>query len=194
MLDQHEPMINLTSDRLVYGPVTPEHMPRSYAWANNWTVSSTRGMLSRPYTQDTVTTWNERARTSRDDIWFIIYERAGYRAIGDTGLTAVNWFHRSAEFEIVIGETDCWGKGYGTEATRTMLTYGFTHLTLHMIWLRVSSANPAGLKAYTRAGFREAGRLREAQLIDGHRHDLIYMECLASEFQTVPTAPNQGVA
>jgi len=65
-----------------------------------------------------------------------------------------------------------------------MLAYGFAQLNLHLIWLRVSSANPAGITAYTRAGFREAARLREAQLIDGQRHDVLYMECLATEFDT----------
>jgi diamine N-acetyltransferase len=183
MLNQPEPLVNLTSERLMYGPLTFDHLQQASKWANDWAVSSTRGMMLRPYAAETVAAWHERTRTSSDTVHFIIYERDGYRAVGETGFTSIDWFHRSAEYGIVIGETDCWGKGYGTEATRTMIAYGFTHLNLHSIWLRVSSANPAGITAYTRAGFREAGRLREAQLIDGQRHDVRYMECLASEFQ-----------
>ncbi len=182
MAEQH-PEINLLSERLMYGPLAPDHLPLSSKWANDWAVSKPRGMLLRPYTIDTVTRWNERARMSPDVVQFIVYERASQRAIGETGFAGIDWFHRSAEFGIVIGETDCWSKGYGTEATRTMLAYGFVQLNLHTIWLRVSSSNQAGINAYTRSGFREAGRLREAQLIDGQRCDVIYMDCVATEFQ-----------
>jgi hypothetical protein len=36
---------------------------------------------------------------------------------------------------------------------------------------------------YTKASFRLAGRLREGQWVDGEPHDIIYMDCLAREFQ-----------
>jgi RimJ/RimL family protein N-acetyltransferase len=139
-------------------------------------------MLLRPYSRDTVSRWNQQGQTSADRVIFVLYERASHRPIGETGFTALDWFHRTAEFGILIGETDCWGKGYGTEATRTMLQYGFRVLNLHLIWLYVSSANPQAIRAYQRAGFREAGRLREAQFIAGQRCDLISMDCLAHEF------------
>ncbi len=51
-----------------------------------------------------------------------------------------------------------------------------------MIWLRVLSTNERAIRAYTRAGFREAGRLREAQRVGQQAHDLVYMDCLAREF------------
>lgn len=114
----------------------------------------------------------------------MISEQQSQLAIGETGFTNIDWFYRTAEYGILIGETTYWGQGYGTEATRTMLAYGFTHLNLHTIWLRVSSANPAGITAYTRAGFREAGRIRAGQVIDGQRWDIVYMDCLATEFQS----------
>jgi RimJ/RimL family protein N-acetyltransferase len=63
-----------------------------------------------------------------------------------------------------------------------MVRYGFTQVRLHLIWLRVSSANPAAVRAYTKAGFCSSGRLREAHWINGEPHDVIYMDCLAGEF------------
>ena len=176
-----EPITNFSSECLAFGPCGVEHIPLSLKWANDWRVSAPRGMPLRPYSLDTATTWSERNRAG-GSYWFMMYERAGLRPIGEAGFTNVDFFHRSAEYGIVIGETDCWNRGYGTEATRAMLGYGFTHLRLHMIWLRVSSANPAALRVYTKAGFRTAGRLREGLWIDGHAHDIIYMDCLAREY------------
>jgi RimJ/RimL family protein N-acetyltransferase len=53
------------------------------------------------------------------------------------------------------------GNGYGTEATRLTLEYGFCLLGLHNIMLSVSSANTAAIRAYKRAGFQVIGARRE---------------------------------
>ncbi|HEU4327396.1 MAG TPA: GNAT family protein [Roseiflexaceae bacterium] len=177
------PIINFTSERLAYGPLAEAHAELALRWANDFAVSGPRGMPLRPYAAETVRAWHERTRAGQDRAVFVIYEESG-RPIGETGFTQLDFFHRTAEFGILIGETECWGKGYGTEATRRMLAYGFAQLRLHSVWLRVSSANGRGLAAYRRAGFREAGRLREAQWIDGQLCDIMLMDCLASEFET----------
>ena len=83
----------------------------------------------------------------------------------------------------MIGEKECWGKGYGAETTALMLDYGFNALGLHNIMLSVFSHNERGQRAYRRAGFREIGRRREALRRGGQTYDLVYMDCLASEFR-----------
>lgn len=83
-----------------------------------------------------------------------------------------------------MSEKECWGKGYGTEVAELMLDYGFGGLSLHNIMLRVYSDNERGIRAYTRAGFREIGRRREAHRLGGRAYDVVYMDCLASEFRS----------
>ena len=65
-----------------------------------------------------------------------------------------------------------------------MLDYSFTALGLHNIMLTVYSFNERGIRAYTRAGYREVGRRREAFRLGGRTFDVIYMDCLATEFQS----------
>ncbi len=79
---------------------------------------------------------------------------------------------------------DTRGKGYGTESTRLMLDYGFNALGLHNIMLEVYSNNERGIHAYRRAGFREIGRRREVFERGGRLHDVVYMDCLATEFES----------
>jgi len=50
--------------------------------------------------------------------------------------------------------------------------------------LTVSPYNERGIRAYTRAGFREFGRRREAWRLGGRAYDVVYMDCLATEFQS----------
>ena len=125
----------------------------------------------------------ERITHSPNELWFFIYERASLRPIGYTYFSDMNRVHRTAEFNISIGATDCWGKGYGTETTQLMVTYAFDVLGFHVIWLRVIGTNERAIRAYHRAGFQDAGRLREAHRIGQQAYDLLYMECLASEYQ-----------
>jgi RimJ/RimL family protein N-acetyltransferase len=63
-----------------------------------------------------------------------------------------------------------------------MLDYAFTALGLHNVMLAVYAYNPAAIRAYVKAGFREFGRRRESVWMGGRLWDTIYMECLASDF------------
>ena len=118
-----------------------------------------------------------------DQADFTIYEKARLRPIGAAGLIGINSPNRSAEFYIMIGDKESWGKGYGTEVARLMLEYGFTCLGLQNINLWVNAANERGIRAYRRAGFRVAGRLRESVRMGGRAYDSILMDCLATEFR-----------
>jgi len=44
--------------------------------------------------------------------------------------------------------------------------------------------NPADIKAYQRAGFKEIGRRRKCRMMGGRLWDEIYMDCLSSEFES----------
>ena len=115
---------------------------------------------------------------------FIIYRHADWRPLGFTAWQGIDRRNRTAEFVIAIGEADCRGQGYGTETTRLMLDYAFTALGLHSVMLTAFATNPAGLRAYTKAGFREIGRRRQSHLQGGRLWDTVYMDCLARDFIT----------
>lgn len=127
-----------------------------------------------------------RPLRKRDDggrrLAFVIYRRADWRPIGFTAWQNLDHRQRTAEFVIGIGEADCRGQGYGTEATRLMLDYAFTALGLHSVMLTVYAPNIAGLRAYPKAGFKVCGRRRESYLMGSKLWDTVYMDCLASEF------------
>jgi RimJ/RimL family protein N-acetyltransferase len=57
---------------------------------------------------------------------------------------------------IVLGEKDCWGKGYGPEALRLLLGYAFKDLGLRRIVLHVHRRNYRAIRAYKKVGFTES--------------------------------------
>jgi RimJ/RimL family protein N-acetyltransferase len=64
-----------------------------------------------------------------------------------------------------------------------ILEFGFAMLGLHNIMLECYEYN-LGRRAYEKAGFREIGRWRQAHRMGGRAWDVIYMDCLATEFKS----------
>ena len=130
--------------------------------------------------------------TGEREAHFTVYERATGRPVGLTGLYEIEPRHARASFGILIGEADCRGKGYGTEATRLTLGYAFDALGLSNVMLTAFAFNLAGIRAYEKAGFRAFGRRRRCSRLGGQLHDIVYMECLTEEFDGLPSIGPTG--
>jgi len=185
------PVINITGELVALGPQRRDLLPLYHRWVNDFEVTRTLTLGFAPVTWEAEEAWFTRASAEAGgrDAAFTIYERAGLRPIGNTGLHEIDHQHATAEFGIMIGEKDCWGKGYGTETARLMLEYGFTGLGLHNTMLRVYAFNERGIRAYHKAGIREVGRRREARRIGGRAVDIVIMDCLATEFEGTALRP-----
>jgi RimJ/RimL family protein N-acetyltransferase len=117
-----------------------------------------------------------------NDVTFYIRILTDDRMIGFVGLDGIDYVHGNAWVGIGIGERDCWGKGYGTDAMRIILRYAFTELNLHRVTLGVFEYNPRAYRSYIKAGFKEEGRMRGDLRRDGQRWDGILMGILRSEW------------
>jgi RimJ/RimL family protein N-acetyltransferase len=181
--DPFPPILSIIGERVALGPLHREHfLALDLKWANDFAVTIHHGQNPHPVTQEMVAARYERSTHSPNELWFFIYEPASLRPIGMTFFSEMDRVHRTAEYNISIGARECWGQGYGTETTQLMLTYAFDVLGLHAIWLRVIGTNERAIRAYRRAGFQDAGRLREAHRIGEQAYDLLYLECLAREY------------
>ncbi len=106
--------------------------------------------------------------------------------VGHVGLFGMSIKDRSATVGIVLGRPFV-GRGYGTDAVRVIVSYGFREFGLHRVQLDVAGYNLQGIAAYRRAGFVEEGRRREALLHDGHWYDEVLMSILEHEWRAAAT-------
>jgi RimJ/RimL family protein N-acetyltransferase len=173
--------VNITGERVALGPLRRDLIPLYQKWRNDFDVQRTFGELPAPVTLDSRTRWYEEQAAS-DAHWFTIYAREGWRPIGTTDLFNIDYRFRIGQFGMLIGEADARGKGYGTEVTRLMLDFAFTALGLNNVMLTVAAYNLAGRRAYEKAGFREFGRRRQSDIMNGVVYDELYMDCIAAEF------------
>ncbi len=108
------------------------------------------------------------------------------RPIGVASLTAFDPAERLATFRILIGSPEDRGHGFGRDASRQMLAYGFDELGLSAIGLDVFAYNTVARRLYRRFGFRETGRRRGRIEREGRRWDVIRMALRAEEFRRGP--------
>ncbi|MBC8162064.1 MAG: GNAT family N-acetyltransferase [Roseiflexaceae bacterium] len=158
-----------------------EDLPLLARWYADLELTLYLGRAGHAYTPEDEEQWfNNR---NRDGVRsFAIIVRETNAIIGSVSLMKLDAQNGRAELGISIGEKTAWGKGYGGEAVRLMCAYGFTFLNLHMIYLWHVGYNERGHRAYLRAGFKEAGRLREARVFDGQRYDDVLMDITRADF------------
>lgn len=101
--------------------------------------------------------------------------------IGDVSIHP-QWVDADAWVGIGLGERDYWGRGFGTDAMRLILQYGFVELNLHRISLGLHSYNGRALKSYEKVGFKVEGVMRQDTFREGRRTDGIYMGILRAEW------------
>jgi RimJ/RimL family protein N-acetyltransferase len=124
----------------------------------------------------------ERALADPAQIGWIIETNEG-RPIGYMRLGGIDSTHERAWLAIAIGERDCWGAGYGTDAIRLALRYGFEQLHLRRIELITDVDNPRAIRCYEKCGFVREGVLRQHRLRYGKPLDMLQMSILRDEWE-----------
>lgn len=104
------------------------------------------------------------------------------RLVGVAFLHSITEEDRKARFAIGLFHPSDLGKGYGSDATRLVLRYAFTEMSLNRVDLRVLAVNEPAIAAYERCGFVVEGRERESCWLDGQAYDDIVMGCLAKDY------------
>lgn len=113
---------------------------------------------------------------------FWIRTLAEDKLIGNVSLWVNSWTHSEAWVGITVGEREYWSKGYGTDAMRLIVRYGFVEINLRRISLGLNSYNQRALKSYEKVGFKMEGTMRGEGMRDGQRYDGYYMGILREEW------------
>lgn len=171
----------IVGERIYLRPLEPAQDNHLYStWMNNEEI---RRYFSIYPTSDT--RGRERLELLYKDGKHIIFGvclNEDSRLIGLVGLKDINYINQSAEFYVIIGDPAGWGKGYGTEATKLMIRYGFTELNLNRIQTQDMEDNIGGWRADEKAGFTYEGTLREVILRFGKYNNVKVYSLLRSEY------------
>ncbi len=133
------------------------HTSRNVAAFTRWYADPEVARLTRyqdgPMRPDDVRRFFEARVTGSGSLALAIHLRGSDRLIGTCAFSQLDGDNGSALFHITIGEPDCWGHGYGTEATALMLEHAFGTLGLHRVGLAVFAFNERAIRSYRKVGF-----------------------------------------
>ena len=171
----------IVGERIYLRPLEPAQDNHLYStWMNDEEI---RRYFSIYPTSDT--RGKERLEQLYKDgkhIIFGVVLNSDNRLIGLVGLKEINYLNQSAEFYVIIGDRSLQGRGYGTEATKLMIRYGFMELNLNRIQTQDMEENIGGWRADEKAGFKYEGTLREVILRFGKYNDVRVYSLLRSEY------------
>ncbi len=154
-------------------------------WWNDEEVTRLLGPWNYPVTRAEQERQIQAASGADPAIKSFAIETHDGELIGETGIRAINWMSRKAEFFITIGNQAFWGKGYGTDALRIIMRLAFDKLNLNRLWLTVLAHNDRAIRCYEKSGFKREGLLRQESFVDGAYHDVILMGALRDDYQGI---------
>jgi [ribosomal protein S5]-alanine N-acetyltransferase len=175
-------IVFLKGERIHLRALMEKDLTSSYLqWLNDEEVCRNNSHAVFPNTEQRMKTYYNSIQNQLNVVLAIIHSDTD-RHIGNVSLLNINWISRNAEFAILMGEKDFWGKGYGKEAARLIVQYGFERLNLHRIYCGTLNGNSGMIKLAASMGMKEEGRRREAIFKNGKYVDILEYGILYHEF------------
>lgn len=171
--------------RVILRPVHPENdLPMYLKWLNDSEV--VRYIQAVP----PVSLYEERdylqkLHTKKDDVIFAIETVKSPKFIGAIGLHGINRRDMHATTGSVIGEKDCWGKGYGAEAKMLLLYHAFYNLNLRRISSSVIAFNERSQNCLLKTGYNPEGVRRDMSFREGRYWDLLEFGIFRKDFEPI---------
>jgi len=174
----------IIGERVRLRAIERDDLPRFVQWLNDPEVRDNLE-LYQPLSMPQEEKWFEeilKRNIDEQPLGIEIQADESWQLIGNISFFSLDRRDQSAEVGIFIGDKKFWGKGFGTDAMKLMVSHGFMDLNLNRIHLRVFETNPRGIRSYEKAGFSHEGCLRQARYQNGRFIDVLVMGILKDEW------------
>ena len=172
----------IVGDRIYLSPMSTEDAEIFTQWLNDFDTTDYLGRSGMITTLSGEQEYLENKTKNENEAKFAIVTLDGDKLRGTVSLEHINLSNKDAILGIFIGDKDYRNNGYGTEAIKLILDYGFNYINLHSVRLDVMAFNERAQKCYQKCGFKEYGRIRQCRYVDGKYYDIVGMDILKEEF------------
>lgn len=154
-------------------------------WFNDIDVCKYNAHHVFPYNRELALKYIAGVQDSEKDVVLaIIMKDEAQKHVGNISLQNINRVSRNAEYAIILGEKEYWGKGIAKEASLLIIKHGFEALNLHRIYCGTSVKNIAMQKLALYLNMKEEGRRKEALYKDGEYVDIVEYGLLRQDFKS----------
>lgn len=154
-----------------------DDIPDEYSWRVDDELS--RLDATRPLTMS----YDDFFRYTKEEMQFSSYRSKRLAVdtldgvhIGNVMYYDLNMRNREAELGIMIGDKGYWGKGYGTDIVKTLLTHLFLDIELDRVYLHTLAWNYRAQASFEKAGFKKVRPVRRGG------QEFLLMEVVGTEW------------
>ena len=167
-------------EKVFLTPITYDDCEDFIRWRNSDLIKS-RFIYRKDLTVEDQRNWIKTKVETGQVAQFIIWDKADNKKIGSVYLQKIDQEKKDCEFGILIGEKDYINGGRGSESARLINSYGFEHLGMNRIYLRVLANNERARHAYEKAGFELEDNSNTIIQIDGVDTEVVFMSTVKME-------------
>lgn len=171
----------IRGERLYLSPMSEDDLEIYTKWMNDKEITEKLGN----YYKNITLSFEKKYLENESGYSFAIVLKKENRLIGNISLMDVNNINQTASLGIFIGDKEDRNKGYGKEAIKILLDYGFNTLNLNNIMLGVFSFNEFAIRTYEKIGFKKIGHRRNSIYRNGKLYDEIFMDILKDDFNDI---------
>ena len=174
---------SLVTDRLLLRRLELEDADRVEELASDYELAKTTLTVPHPYPAGSAEDFIRSMWAAGDKglVVFAIVEKESGSLIGIINIKQTLAYKRG-ELGYWVGRP-YWGKGYGTEAARMVVAYGFEELGLNKVFAGAFADNPGSWRIMEKVGMKHEGTWRQHAMRDGRFVDLAYYGVLREEYE-----------
>ena len=174
----------LQGPRLYLSPLEETDLAGPYpAWLNDELACKGNSHHVYPYPVAKAADFLRSISQTSEELVLAIVLNESDKHIGNVALSRIHPVYRTAEFAILLGDTEEWGKGYGREAASLLVGHAFSALNLRRIACGTFATNAAMCALALALGMRQEGVRRQAAYKDGAYVDVVEFGVLRQEFE-----------
>jgi len=167
--------MEIKGEKVILTPIKPGEKDEFYKLATESEGSkfwySDRG-LAVPTKEDFFQDWHEGYfDTNLPEKGQCFWITIDGEKIGQINYNEIDLAGKQVELDIIIGKEINMGRGYGTDALKTLIKYLFDNSAVNKIWIEPRANNPRAIRAYEKAGFK-----REENFVDKIRFGILKSE------------------
>ncbi|MCH1625940.1 GNAT family N-acetyltransferase [Ferdinandcohnia quinoae] len=177
-------MKRIETERLLLRSLKIEDAERVEELASDYDIAKTTLNIPHPYPEGSAAPFIKsmlEAEKENKMATFAIIEKSSSSLIGTMSI-GNNTEHKRGELAYWIGKP-YWGKGYGTEAAKAVIRYGFDEFGLQKVFAAAFTDNPGSWRIMEKIGMKHEGTLRNHVIKWGKSVDLHYYGILKEELK-----------
>jgi ribosomal-protein-alanine N-acetyltransferase len=151
-------------------------------WLNDPIVTLQNSHHLFPNSKIDLENYIRNAYVSNDKLPLAIVDINNDKHIGNISLVDINYINRRANWGLVIGEKEYWGKGVAKEASILILKHAFETLNIKRIFSGTTEKNIGGQKLMEAVGMIREGISRKHIYKNGEYLDIVNYGVLKEEF------------